>query len=305
MSRRPIHIVLVAAHPADSFDQAGGTLAHHVDRGDRVTVLIATTGVRSHHSRLQEEKRQGGAEFDIEARIKEAAVEKLEEVRNACRILGFDEVRDLGFEDDDVLLTQDKIDAIAEEIRELKPDILIAEHPYEIAGHCMHATVGQATLQAWQIATGVGRGRQVRHYVPSLFFMNPMAWTGNNSLGYAGTARVDLYVDISDVIEKKVQAVDYITSQYYGGPYSRKRAEIEDGAYGNKSYTAYAEQFQSFFPLVRYTLPITQAELDRIDESSETTLARRSDMAGGLLPLPPNMAFTTEHRIPKDKYVEE
>ena len=48
--------------------------------------------------------------------------EKLEEVRGACWILGFDDVRDLGFEDDDILLTQEKIDAIADMIRQVKLD---------------------------------------------------------------------------------------------------------------------------------------------------------------------------------------
>jgi LmbE family N-acetylglucosaminyl deacetylase len=304
MARRPVHILLVAAHPADSFDQAGGTLAHHVARGDRVTVLIATTGVRSHHATLLEEKRRAGVEFDAEGKLAQAVAEKLGEVRNACRILGFDDVRSLGLEDDDVLLTQEKIEAIAEVIRQVKPDILIAEHPYELGGLCMHATIGQATMHAWQIAAGVGRGRQVRHYVPALYFMNPMAWAGNNSLGYAGTASANLYIDITDVIEKKVQAVDYITSQHYGGPYSRKRAEMEDGAHGNRVWTAYAEQFQSFFPVVRYTLPVTEAELDRINEPAETNMARRSEMTGGLLPLPPNTVFTSRYRIASDKYGE-
>ena len=46
--------------------------------------------------------------------------EKLEEVRGAYRILGFDDVRYLGFEDDDILLTQEKIDAIADMIRQVK-----------------------------------------------------------------------------------------------------------------------------------------------------------------------------------------
>ena len=46
--------------------------------------------------------------------------EKLEEVRGPYRILGFDDVRDLGFEDDDILLTQEKIDAIADMIRQVK-----------------------------------------------------------------------------------------------------------------------------------------------------------------------------------------
>ncbi len=59
---------------------------------------------------------------------------KLEKVRGACRILGFDDIRDLGFEDDDILLTQGKIDAIADMICQVKPDLLIAHHPYESRG---------------------------------------------------------------------------------------------------------------------------------------------------------------------------
>ena len=304
MASRSVHIMLVATHPADSFDQAGGTLAHHVAQGDKVTVVLATTGVRSHHWKLQEEKRQAGAEFDVEEQVKRAVEQKLEETRNACRILGFEDIRDLGFEDDDILVTQDKIEAIAEMIREVKPDILIAHHPYESGGLKMHATIGQATLYAWQLAMGVGRGDQVRHFVPSLYFMNPMAYMGNNSLEYAGTSRADVYVDISDVIEKKVQALDSIASQYYSGSYSRKRAEIEDGAHGNRAYVAYAEQFQRFSPMVRYTLPITDAELDLGDAPHEAVMGRRGEMAGGLMPLPPNMAFTSQYRVPREKYDE-
>ena len=80
-------------------------MAHHVAQGDRVTCVVATTGVRSHHWQLAEEKRQHGAAFDMEAHVQAAVEEKLEETRRACRILGFDDVRDLGFEDDDILVT--------------------------------------------------------------------------------------------------------------------------------------------------------------------------------------------------------
>ena len=45
MARRPIHSLSVAAHPADSFDQAGGTMAHHIAQGDKVTAVVATTTV--------------------------------------------------------------------------------------------------------------------------------------------------------------------------------------------------------------------------------------------------------------------
>ena len=304
MASRSIHLMLVATHPSDSFDQAGGTLAHHVARGDQVTVVLATTGVRSHHNRLQDERRIAGAELNVEERVKEAAQQKLEETRNACRILGFDDIRDLGFEDDDTLLTDDKIDAIADAIRDVKPDILITHQPYEIGGLISHATIGQATIHAWQRAMGVGHGNQIRHYVPAIYFMNPMAYMGYSSLGCAGTFHADLYIDITDVIDKKVQALDYIASQYYGGAFARKRAETEDGAHGSRSRLAYAEQFQSFYPMVRYTFPITDSELDLIDEPDEAMIGRRGEIVGGLMPLPPNMAFTSEYRIPKEKYGE-
>ena len=304
MASRPIHLMMVAAHPADSFDQAGGTLAHHAAKGDKVTAVVATTGVRSHHFQLQEERRLAGAEFDVEERVKEAIAEKLEETRNACRILGFDDIRTLGFEDDDILLTQDKIEALAEVIREVKPDILITHHPYEGGGFKMHATIGQTTLYAQQLAMGVGRKNQTRHIVPAIYFMNPMAYMGHNSLQYAGTADVTVAIDVTDVIDKKVKAMDYISSQYYGGAYARKCAETSDGHAGQLASCAYAEQFQSFRPLHQYTLPITDNDLDIIDVSGEVMLGRRGEIVGAHMPLPPNMAFTSKYRVPKERYGE-
>jgi LmbE family N-acetylglucosaminyl deacetylase len=302
MPSRPIQILLVAAHPADSFDQAGGTLAHHVARGDKVTVAIATTGVRSHHWELKDEKQRQGSDLDVETRMKEAVAEKLEETRKACRICGFDDVRDLGFEDDDLLLDRAKVEAIAEVIREVKPDLLISHHPYETGGLKMHGTIGQATVFATTLAQGSGRGRQERHLTPSIYFMNPIAYIGANSLEYASTSRVDLYIDITDVIDKKVKALDCISSQYYGGAYSRKRGEMEDGHYGNKAGVGYAEAFQRYTPMVRYTLPISDKELDQVSEPMEHIMARRSEMIPAFLPLPDNMSFSSEHRIPPEKY---
>ncbi len=304
MPSRPIHILLVAAHPADSFDMAGGTLAHHVAQGDQVSVAIITTGVRSHHWKLAEEKRKAGAALDVERYVAQAVEEKLEEVRSACRILGFDDVRDLGFEDDDILVSQDKIEAIADVIRAVKPDIMIAHHPFESGGFKMHGTAGQCALYAWQLAQGSGRSHQERHPIPCIYFMSPTAYIGNNSLEYAGASRADLYIDITDVIDKKVRALDQIASQYYGGPYARKRAETADGSYGNSAYVAYAEQFQRFFPQVRYTLPITDAELKRIDEPQAVHMGRRSEIIGALMPLPDSMTYTSQHRVPKENYTD-
>ena len=36
--------MMFCAHPGGAFDDSGGTLCHHVERGDDVTVVIVTTG---------------------------------------------------------------------------------------------------------------------------------------------------------------------------------------------------------------------------------------------------------------------
>ena len=99
-----------------------------------------------------------GAELDVEQYVAQAVEEKLEEVRRACRILGFDDVRYRGFEDNDILVTQDKIEAIADVIRAVKPDLMITHHPFESGGLKMHGTTGQCALYAWQLAGGIRAG---------------------------------------------------------------------------------------------------------------------------------------------------
>ena len=49
MASRPVHVMLVGAHPPDIFDQAGGPSPTNAAQGDQVTAMVLTTGVRSHH----------------------------------------------------------------------------------------------------------------------------------------------------------------------------------------------------------------------------------------------------------------
>ena len=58
MAVRKMKIMMVCAHPGDAFDDSGGTLCHHVERGDDVIVLIVTHGARSHAAMFTDEKRK-------------------------------------------------------------------------------------------------------------------------------------------------------------------------------------------------------------------------------------------------------
>ena len=207
----------------------------------------------------------------------------------------------LGFEDDEIMLTREMVERIADLIREVRPDVLVTHHPYEMGGLNMHATTGQAVVCGWQKAGGTGRGQQKSHTASAVFFMNPMA-TANNSLGYGSTARIHLLVDITDVVDKKVQAMDMIGSQYYSGAYARKVLEYGEGNLGQGAGVAYAEAFQRFLPPVRYTLNVSDADLRRAAEPLQETMGRRSEIVAGLMPLPPGQEFTSKFRFSKDMY---
>lgn len=292
MATRPIRILLFGTHPADTFDQAGGTLAHHVALGDQVTVVAATLGTRSHDWELIDEQKKSGRTMDVEQRQKEAREKKLSEIRKACAFLGITDVRALDFEDDQELLCDEMVSAMADMIREVRPDVMITHHPHEEGGFKLHATVGRAAMFALRKAGGSGRGRSLpAHGIPSVFFMNPTAYVGV-SLDNSFVARIDVYIDITDVIDKKVAAMDCIASQYYAGSFARKRAEATDGHYGYDAMVSYAEAFQRFRPFVGYRLPVTDFELSGVDLSAEEGVARRSHIVAAELPLPPGCERT-------------
>jgi hypothetical protein len=124
---------------------------------------------------------------------------------------------------------------------------------------------------------------------------------GACGLGNPGTGHPEIYVDITDVIQKKIEALNCIQSQYYSGRYSLKRAEMVDGRHGQKARVAYAEQFQRFFPWVCHTLPISDFDLTMSEESAEESMARMSYVVSLDLPKPPHYE-PGDFRFDKDLY---
>ena len=287
MASNAIRILIVGAHPADAFDQAGGTLAHHAAEGDHVSALIVTGGVRSHDWRLQDRHRKADESFDLSKETDESKDSKTREVRQACGELGIEDLHFLGLEDDVELLSQEMIFQVAEKFREIRPHVVITHHPYEEGGFKLHASVGRAVMYARRACEGSGRLPGKPHLVPVVYFMSPLAYANHNRLNQGvGFFRSDVYVDISDVIEKKIRAMDCIESQYYGGLYARKSAEMGDGAYGNVVHTSYAEQFQRYTPQICYRLPISDFEVRSADEPREQTMARRGYMIDHMASMP-------------------
>ncbi len=101
MPSEPIRLLIVAAHPADAFDQAGGTLAHHVAEGDQVSALILTGGARSHDWKMVDRHLKGEEPVDVDQESDEAHQQKTDETRRACAELGITDLHFFGLEDDE------------------------------------------------------------------------------------------------------------------------------------------------------------------------------------------------------------
>jgi 4-oxalomesaconate hydratase len=278
----PITLLCIGAHPADIFDQSGGTMAHHVARGDRVAAAVLTHGARIHDAVISDElfKRDSVPEAgELTHLLKERADNKAEEVRQACRALGFDELYFLDLDDGVFLPTEAGIRPLARLIRDVKPTIILTHFPWEGDGVTnQHAIGGQIALHAQQLAASVDPGdTNPPHKVAQVFFFGTGAAAVRRDLWSArGGFTNDVFVDTTDVIDKKLASLDALVSQGYGGAYARKRIETADGAFGSAARTAYAEGFIKMNAEVHYYLPLTDRAKTVAESSDHENIERQS-----------------------------
>jgi len=276
----PLRIVSIGAHPADTFDQSGGTMAHHAARGDFVAAVSVTHGARIHDKVIsdgmyhREEVPEAEA---LTALIGERSDVKADEVRAACRILGFEDVHFLGVDDGILLVDRDIIRQLARLIRKLRPDVVLTHFPNEHNGLFDHAVTGQMVVRALGLAAGVDPGdRTPPHRVAQTFFFGQGGASVRNGLwDAAGGYTNDVFVDITDVIDKKFAAMECLVSQGYAGAYNRKRTETGDGAFGGGS-VAYGEGFIRMDSEVHYFLPVTPYARRRAGDSDHEIMGRYS-----------------------------
>ena len=91
-----LRLLVIGGHPADIFDHCGGTLCHHIKRGDSVTCLAMTQGLRIHDKIVSEKLRFGLddlKEEEIQNLLAEREKIKYDDVRKACALFGITDIR--------------------------------------------------------------------------------------------------------------------------------------------------------------------------------------------------------------------
>lgn len=278
-----LRLLVVGAHPADIFDQSGGTMAHHAARGDWVGCIVLTHGARVHDRVISEEMfhRTEVPEGDELVRMMALRSDvKAKEVVAACELVGVKEQDIYFFGEDDAILTvnESNVRRLARMIRQLKPDVLITHFPKENGGiGSAHATAGQIVMHALALAASVDPGdRNPPHRGVQVFFFGQGAaavrggvWSSEG--GYTN----DVFIDITDVAHIKVACLDALQSQGYGGAFARKRIDASDGAFGAVVCTAYAEGFIRNTPTLNHYLPISELDLEIARLSDHEIISRR------------------------------
>jgi LmbE family N-acetylglucosaminyl deacetylase len=204
---------------------------------------------------------------------------KAEEVKSACRSLGVEDVYFMEADDAVFLPERAIVQQLATLLRDLKPDVILTHFPDEGGGVWNpHAVAGRIVMLAIGLAGSVDPGdRNPPHKIAQVFYWGcGAASLPSNVWDARGGYYNDVFIDITDVVDKKLAALDALVSQGYGGAYARKRIETSDGAFGTAGGVAYAEGFITLNAETHYYLPVTDHARESAQESDHEKIARVS-----------------------------
>jgi len=220
--------MVLFAHPDDAEFMCGGTVARWAKEGCAVHYVVCTDGSAGSN--------EPGARRAAVAPIRER------EQRAASAVLGVSSITFLGELDGLLEVTPATRKKVCREARRVRPDVLVAPDPSRLwsgnryINHWDHKQAGLLALTAVMPDAPTRVMFQELEEEGLEPFEIPNLWLGSND--------GDTYVDITDTIEQKVQALAEHASE--GGadaaPFVRERA-AETGA---ERGMAFAEAFKAF-----------------------------------------------------------
>lgn len=194
-------ILVVAAHPDDEALGCGGTIARHIAQGDHVHVIFMTDGVSSR-----------GSDESIQLVRRNHARDK------ALKILGVKAWYTLAFPDNrmDSVPLLDVVQALEPIIEEVQPTRIYTHHHGDL--NVDHRVTHQAVITACRPVPGYNVGEILAFEV-----MSSTEWATPGFAPFIPKA----YVDISDFLPKKLEALTAYDLEMRPVPHSRSVAHIE------------------------------------------------------------------------------
>ncbi|MGB8343724.1 MAG: PIG-L deacetylase family protein [Ktedonobacteraceae bacterium] len=213
--------MVIVAHPDDPESYCGGTAARLVEEGCEVHYLLVTRGDKGSDDPTMTPER--------------LAVIREQEQREAAAVLGVQTVTVLDHADGEVEASLALRRELALMIRRWRPDVIFTFDPwqrYEI--HPDHRATGQCTFDAVAAARGrMNFPEQLRDGITAcrvgdVYFFN--------------TDQANYWIDITDAIEKKLEARHCHVSQHLNDDYVIRTGRIAGAEHKMK----YAEAFHHY-----------------------------------------------------------
>lgn len=222
-------ILVVAAHPDDETLGCGATIAKHTTNGDEVTVLITGEGVLARKA----------------VKDRRDLLENLwADARSANDILGVHRVilRDLPDNKLNAVPLLDIVHMIEEVVTEVKPSIVYTHHHGDV--NIDHQTISKAMQAVCRPMTGTTIDRVYAFEIPSATH-----WNFRHESPFCPT----IFVDVTETMEKKIQALERYTSEIRDFPHPRSRKYLEAlGQFrGGQVGFLSAEAFELVFSRIR------------------------------------------------------
>jgi 4-oxalomesaconate hydratase len=229
-------LLVVGAHSADFVWRAAGVIASNTAIGGESVVVALSYGERGESGELW--KQEGQTEENVK-RIRHEEAEKASAAVGA-RFLAFD----LG--DYPLRLGPGEVDRIAELIRDFAPHVVLT-HPDKDPFNPDHPAAHQAVAQARLLTSGAGVESGFKTVPPTEFLVFEPHQP--DLCGFVPS----VFVDITGVMEAKVEAMSAMAAQQYLREYYTERAAHRGNharkVTGNKDIRQ-AEAFQRLIPNV-------------------------------------------------------
>jgi len=189
---RPLNVIAIGAHPDDCDIKFGGTAAKMAKAGYRVKFLSVTNGDAGHQA-------MGGGTL---------ALRRLKEAQESARRLGIAEYEILDNHDGELLPTLEVRKQIIRAIRKWNADIVISPRPNDY--HPDHRYTGVLVQDAAYMVV-------VPNVAPDTppLTKNPIFLYYQDGFQRPNPFRPDVVVDIDNVWDVKINAMDAHVSQFY------------------------------------------------------------------------------------------
>jgi LmbE family N-acetylglucosaminyl deacetylase len=268
--REKSNIMFVYAHITDCACEGTGTAIIHADLGDTVTAVMCTDGERHHADIFLEGDESPGRRQRVRfvrANMEQMKSLKRREGERVGAIIGLREIIYLGWPDEYPLsVTRDRVVEMAEVIQRVKPDVIVTHIPVGTTRpEDQHKRIGMLVLQATKHAENrIRQADGVAPFTVKEIFYIPMGGEMPDARDMLAPDIVcDVWIDITPVIERKVQAIDQIVSQSYQGQRARKAMEARDGWRGMLAGVSYAECFVRSQGVTYSSLPMPESRMKK------------------------------------------